>query len=96
MNKNSEKIAIIFLIIIIAFFCVLWNNVDRKVIRTGYVNKTENDIVKIVDTTGEVWTWECEERENFETGQRVRLVMNNNHTTNTIEDDIILKIKLDK
>ena len=39
--------------------------------------------------------WEIEEGESFEEGQKVRLIMDMNETVDIVEDDVILKIRLD-
>ena len=46
----------------------------------------------MTDKNGNIWLWEEEEKDFFK-GQKVKLIMNNNHTEDTIEDDIIIKIK---
>lgn len=87
-----------WLLMLVLFFvgmnCVLVK-VDSYSVRKGYVESTEGNIVRIVDTSGTVWEWE-QEKEDFHKWDKVKLLMNNNNTTNTEKDDIILKITIDK
>lgn len=83
----------ICLVLIYVFICFV-DNVDTRVIRKGTVETVENGIVEIVDKQGNIWQWK-EEGEKYSIGQNVKMIMNNNHTEDVIEDDIILKIKLD-
>ena len=95
MNKRDKKLVIIFGIIAFVLFVICLKE-DAIVNRKGYVESVENSIVTIIDTTGNVWEWEEEEGECFNKGDAVKVRMNNNHTINTIEDDIIVKIVIDK
>lgn len=80
-------------LILVIFFIRYVDNADTTVVRKGVVEKVENEIIEIVDNSGNVWEWKQEEKENFTKNQKVKLIMNNNHTEDTIEDDIIIKIK---
>lgn len=94
--KNHYKtsfIRLLFYIIILILAFV--SKVDRTNYREGTVEKCEDGTVSIIDKAGEVWLWGVEEGEAFAEGQHVVLVMDDNNTKDTIEDDIILKIKLD-
>lgn len=94
--KKTNALAkwFIYLVLIYVFLCFV-DNADTRVVRKGTVETVENGIVEIVDKQGNIWQWE-EEEEKYSIGQNVKMIMNNNHTEDVIEDDIILKIKLDK
>ena len=87
-----------WMLVLVLFFvgmnCVLVK-VDSYSVRKGYVESAERNLVRIVDTSGTVWEWE-EEKDVWNKWDKVKLYMNNNNTTNTEKDDIILKITLDK
>lgn len=96
-NKGSDFIILFVLVFfaLIGFNCVL-NKIDSYIIREGYVESIDNNTLTIVDTTGTVWIWKEKKEGQFNKWDNVKLVMDNHNTLNTIEDDIILKIKLDK
>ena len=88
----------LFVLVILAFVglnCVL-TKADSFVVRKGYVESIEDNVLKIIDTAGCVWEWEVGEGELFYRWDNVKMTMDNNNTTNTEKDDIILKIRLDK
>ena len=91
-----KGIKVIITISILVFVFVLVSKVDRTNYREGYVNSNDNGIITIVDSVGEEWEWEEEEGQHFNKGDNVILTMDNNNTIDKIEDDIILKIKVDK
>lgn len=87
-----------FVLVVLAFVglnCVL-TKADSFVVRKGYVENVENNVVSIIDRAGCVWEWTAEEGEDFHRWDNVTLRMDNNNTTNTEKDDIILKITIDK
>lgn len=92
--KNKFYIFVLFIALVITFIC--YRKIDSYVVRHGYVESNNNGIIRIIDTSGTVWEWEEEAGEHFEKWDDVKLIMNNNHTIDTIEDDKIEKIKLDK
>lgn len=69
--------------------------VDNTVVRDAQVYQMDNEVVTFEDSVGNLWDWEIEEGESFEEGQKVRLVMDMNGTVDIVEDDVILKIRLD-
>ncbi len=91
-----KGIKVIITISILVFIFALVSKVDRTNYREGYVNSNDNGIITIVDSVGEEWEWEEEEGQHFNKGDNVILTMDNNNTIDKIEDDIILKIKVDK
>lgn len=80
-------------LILVIFFIRYVDNADTTIIRKATVEKIENGIIEMTDKNGNIWLWEEEEEKYFFKGQKVKLIMNNNHTEDTIEDDIIIKIK---
>lgn len=83
----------IITLILVIFFIRYVDNADTTVIRKATVEKIENGVIEMTDKNGNIWLWEEEEEKDFFKGQKVKLIMNNNHTEDTIEDDIIIKIK---
>lgn len=69
--------------------------VDNTVTRDAEVYQINDEVVTFEDSVGNLWDWEIEEGESFEEGQKVRLIMDMNETVDIIEDDVILKIRLD-
>lgn len=59
--------------------------------RTAEVKTVNNNLVTVVDTTGNRW---CFEGEGYKEGQTVTLKMFTNNTDNVIEDDIIEKVSI--
>ncbi len=96
MRRNKDKFFGLVLVLFIVFFFAVCNLAEIIVIRKGYVENVENNCVKIVDNFGTLWEYNLGTGEEFSPEQRVTMVMSNNHTERQIEDDIILKIVVDK
>ena len=80
---------------IVLMFVIIWV-AERIVVREGYVESVEEEIVTIVTNCGSVWEW-SEENASYTAGDKVRLVMDNAGTERVIEDDTIrMIIKIDK
>ena len=64
----------------------------------NYINKdceitqVNDGFVTFIDKQGNAWDWEIQENEYFEIGDYVDLKMNDNNSSNNIEDDKITKI----
>lgn len=97
--KRSRGVAFVlgFVLIVVCFvgFNALLTKADSFVVRKGYVENVEDNVVTIVDTTGTMWKWEQDEQ-TFDRWDNVKMIMDNNNTTSTEKDDIILKVRLDK
>ena len=97
--KRSRGVAFVlgFVLIVVCFvgFNALLTKADSFVVRKGYVENVEDNVVTIVDTTGTMWKWEQDEQ-TFDRWDNVKMIVDNNNTTSTKEDDIILKVRLDK
>jgi len=97
--KRSRGVAFVlgFVLVVVCFvgFNVLLTKADSFVVRKGYVENVEDNVVTIVDTTGTMWKWEQNEQ-ILNRWDNVKMIMDNNNTTSTKEDDIILKVRLDK
>lgn len=96
MKENRDKFFGLVLVVFVVFFLTVCSFADVIVVRKGYVENVENNCVEIVDNFGSLWEYNLETEEEFDPGQRVTMIMNNNHTEREIEDDIILKIVVDK
>lgn len=97
--RRSRGVAFVlgFVLIVVCFvgFNALLTKADSFVVRKGYVENVGNGLVRIVDTTGTVWYWEQKEQ-TFDRWDNVKMIVDNNNTISTKEDDIILKVRLDK
>ena len=97
--KRSRGVAFVlgFVLIVVCFvgFNALLTKADSFVVRKGYIENVEDNVVTIVDTTGTMWKWEQDEQ-TFDRWDNVKMIVDNNNTTSTKEDDIILKVRLDK
>lgn len=91
----STVVKTIGIIVLTVVVTVTVKTVDNTVVRDAQVYQMDNEVVTFEDSVGNLWDWEIEKGENFEEGQKVRLVMNTNGTIDTAEDDVILKIRLD-
>lgn len=96
MKRNKDKFFSLVLVVFVVFFLTICSFADVIVVRKGYVENVENDCVEIVDNFGSLWEYNLETGEELNPGQRVTMIMSNNHTERQIEDDIILKIVIDK
>ena len=96
MRGNRDKFFGLVLVVFVVFFLTVCSFADVIVVRKGYVENVENNCVKIVDNFGSLWEYNLGAGEEFSPEQRVTMVMSNNHTERQIEDDIILKIIVDK
>ena len=94
-NEGMKK-GICALILSLLLVGVITWTADRIIVREGYVNSVEGEVVTIITSAGSVWKW-SEEEGAFTSGERVRLVMDNRGTERIIEDDVIKYIiRLDK
>lgn len=94
MKDNTKRnIILVIAVIILMWFCF---SIDRIVVRKGQVESVKGEVVTIVTNCGTAWEWGEEKGESFKTGDKVRLVMDNKGTLNILEDDVILKIVVDK
>lgn len=92
---QKKRIKIFFMIICFTMILLYVARVDSIVVRKGKVITIEQNIVSIEDKSGNIWQWEMVDDEKYNIGQAVSMIMDTNNTEDTIEDDIIVKIKLD-
>lgn len=91
-----KKIKGVVVIILLAMLFIGIYFADGIVVRKGQVESVEGNVVTIITNCGTVWEWGLEERECFKEGDKVKLVMYNKDTEKVLEDDVILKIVVDK
>lgn len=96
MSRGVNFIVSIVLIVLafIGLNCVL-TKLDSYVVREGYIKTIEGETIKIIDTSGTMWEWEEEKEGKFNKWDNVKLIMDNNNTLDTLEDDVILRITID-
>ncbi len=93
-NNTKRNIFLVIVIIILMWFCFC--AIDRIVVRKGQVESVEGKVVTIVTSCGTAWKWSEEKERSFKIGDKVKLIMDNKGTLNILEDDVILKIVVDK
>ena len=91
-TKRNIILIIVFIILMLFCFCIM----DRIVVRKGQVESVKDEVVTIVTSCGTAWKWGEEKEGSFKTGDKVKLIMDNKGTLNILEDDVILKIVVDK
>ena len=92
----SKVVKVIGITVMIVVGAITIGIVDNTAVRDAQVYQIDNKIVTFEDSAGNLWDWFIEEEESFEKGQKVTLIMDTNKTIDTAEDDVILKIRLDK
>ena len=98
MNKTMKEIINVCFVLMIVTVCfVIVSFVQTHYKREGFISYIDkcNDNVLITDRTGNLWEFGCD-TEKFNVGDNVILSMHTNYTDVEIQDDIILKITLDK
>lgn len=104
MKERTKNIIVSLgaLIVFLAIFvvcCYVEHNYTREATCTEIHTITENNeeitVVTFTDKGGYKWKWEMEENEHFTINEKVKLKMNDNCSTNCL-DDIITKVVVEK
>ena len=90
-----KKMIMVLAIVFILFGYVFCGYIENHYTREARVSTIENNTITFIDKNNNKWTWEEADCENFIMGQPVKLVMSTNYTLDTIDDDIITKVKID-
>lgn len=82
------KKIILTTIIIMAFILVvsLFNTIESRYTRDVTVKKIEGIVVTVEDKQGYIWEFKGD---SYKIGQHITVVMNDNHTSNICDDEII-------
>lgn len=91
-----RKIKRVVIVILLAVLFVGIYFANGIVVRKGQIESVKGNVVTIVTNCGTAWEWSLEEKEYFKEGDKVTLIMYNKDTEKILEDDIILKIVVDK
>ena len=91
--RKIKRVVIVILLVMLFIGVYFANGI---VVRKGQVESVEGNVVTIVTNYGTAWEWGLEKREHFKEGDKVKLVMYNKDTEKVLEDDVILKIVVDK
>lgn len=85
------KKIILTTIIIIAFILTvsLFNTLESRYTRDVTVKSIEGMVVTVEDKQGYIWQLKGD---NYKIGQHITIVMNDNHTSNIFDDEIV-KVK---
>lgn len=96
--KRGVSFALDILLITVLFVLLNMglNKLDSYSVRKGYVENVEGNLVTIIDTSGTAWEWYLNEGQVLNRWDKVKMKMDNNNTTHTEKDDIILKLSVDK
>ena len=92
----SFALDILLVTILVVLFNMGLNKLDSYSVRKGWVESVEGNLVTIIDTSGTAWEWCLDEGQVLNKWDKVKMKMDNNHTTTTEKDDIILKLSVDK
>lgn len=96
-KSTTRRIETIMYGIVITFLFIgmlsICSYVNTHYTRHAIVGSTHNNITTLTDNTGRKWLYkDCV----YKKGVHVKMIMDTNLTDNIVEDDIIVKIKLDK
>ena len=87
LKEGIQGLLITIVFILMLSFCSI---VETTYTRKATVTKVKNNIILFEDNCGHVWEVNGYD---FSVGDKVKLIMDNNHTDFNINDDIIKKIK---
>lgn len=85
IKVGFEVAATAIILIILALLSYYETTYTRKA-EVGYVN---NGVVRALDESGYIWEFQ---NKNFQTGDRIILIMDNHCTENIISDDTIKRV----
>ena len=86
-----EKVKyVIIMIVVFIIIPGIAGSLEVSYTEQGEIINKENDVITILDMTGNIWEYETEK--DFEIGDKVKVTFNDNETIKK-EDDIIIKIK---
>lgn len=83
-------IVMIMMLSVLGLFGVIESTYTIKDCR---VIDVDNDIVTVIDNRQNEWKFYVDDDSDIDVGDNVDLVMNNNHTDYTIEDDVVKRVK---
>lgn len=86
-----EKVKyVIIMIVVFIIIPGIAGSLEVSYTEQGEIINKENDVITILDMTGNLWEYETEK--DFEIGDKVKVTFNDNETIKK-EDDMIIKIK---
>lgn len=92
MKKDTIICAILFVIIVVMLMISGWSDTHYSTTATVYAQ--DGELTTLVDAAG--YLWEVTDRPDLTIGDIVTVKFYNNGTDYKREDDIILKISVDK
>ena len=102
MNKRKEETMTIktFIKCQIVLFCIMVvvlfhfvSYIERTDVKEAVVIEVNNDEVVVVDRAGQEWAFYGDE---YSVNERVKLIIDNNHTEDNLFDDEIINVKKTK
>ena len=81
-------------IVIIMFLCIGWlSNQEHTYTREVTVHNTQDNTLIVVDNNYNVWSCIVDDTTQYNKGDILTVVMNDNYTDSNIKDDKIIGIK---
>ena len=81
-------------IVIIMFLCIGWlSNQEHTYTREVTVHNTQDNTLTVVDNNYNVWSCVVDDTTQYNKGDTLTVVMNDNYTDSNIKDDTIIDIK---
>lgn len=81
-------------IVIIMFLCIGWlSNQEHTYTREVTVHNTQDNTLIVVDNNYNVWSCIVDDTTQYNKGDTLTVVMNDNYTDSNIKDDKIIGIK---
>lgn len=83
----TKRIATSTMIVIIIILTIsLFNTIENRYTREVTVKRVEGTVITVEDKQGYIWEFNGDD---YKVGQHITVVMNDNHTSNIYDDEII-------
>lgn len=89
-----KRIITSMIIVITMFLCIGWlSNQEHTYTREVTVHNTQDNTLIVVDNNYNVWSCIVDDTTQYNKGDTLTVVMNDNYTDSNIKDDTIIDIK---
>lgn len=94
MNRKNvmNDVCIILIVVLIVLVTVCCKTFENSYSIKARVNNVHGNVVTFEDVTGNVWSWQKEDKESFVINEEVTIYFNDNNT-DVRYDDIIKSVK---
>ena len=90
MTKRVKRVITTTIITVIIILTIsLLNTIESRYTRDVTVKSVEGTVITIEDKQGYIWEFNGDD---YKVGQHITVVMNDNHTSNIFDDEIV-KVK---